>query len=810
MLQRRWVTLFGLILLMAGSSQPGRSKDNLVTFTANHEKLGAVLRNIQEQGDVRLVYVNSIVDSFTVYRKFNDTPYEAVRKSLLGTPFDFVQQTPDLWVIVPRSQTQGLPATLTGRITDIYLQQPITGVNVYIDGSDLGTTTNRNGEFILSQIPPGKTTISVKRIGYHDLEFAVLLRGNRRKHVELALEPEPVFTQEVVIEEKILPKENSIILLEQKITKAQLQTPPLKNDGEVFELLHQQPGVSRRDLDDVYPHVEGGSATEVVIELDGMPIYVPTFGKNRRSVFASTIVESITLHRSGFGVEYGDAMSGVISIQTKDVKDVGFTTKATASLTGLSVNFSKNTNKLGVSGVWRNGKFNNGLDYFGQWEGLDIFTKLEYRPAKNHTVTLLALISRGAFVQSNSLQTGELVSQNLGARYDFEPGKKTHVSAIVYQSSLDDEQSEVGFKLKARTNLTGMLSATAGIDFYNLDTHGTVALDSLDLYKVARNIDTSPGAGNFYLPIATDPADLFMQRASVLTPYLGVNLSHRLWRISVGARLPADVRLDGIYFEHRAKFVVMPTNFLNLSVSQGRYYQFTDRSYASEAKSGDNRGRGEFLVKVSNAEPSYADHFRLESGFHLTRSYRFSIAYFDKKYHFNDRAYLTRINSWFWTIPLQGGLSRGYEYWLGKTTGQLQGWISYTMNNQAYQTELGTYFKAYFNRDKILNISMAYFLNASLKLQGQYFRSSGYPERLWSPEHVTISRENTPEVFAEKFLTDPARLGATRQYALGLTWSFPGFSNENLLTFVASQTVQETGDGFDGGFEFWASISFAK
>ena len=105
---------------------------------------------------------------------------------------------------------------------------------------------------------------------------------------------------------------------------------------------------------------------------------------------------------------------------------------------------------------------------------------------------------------------------------------------------------------------------------------------------------------------------------------------------------------------------------------------------------------------------------------------------------------------------------------------------------------------------------MAYFLNASLKLQGQYFRSSGYPERLWSPEHVTISRENTPEVFAEKFLTDPARLGATRQYALGLTWSFPGFSNENLLTFVASQTVQETGDGFDGGFEFWASISFAK
>ncbi|MFQ5650745.1 MAG: carboxypeptidase-like regulatory domain-containing protein [bacterium] len=804
------ITLFVFALLF-WASQPAFSKHKVVRFTARHQPLGQVLATIQAQSGIRLVYVNSVVDSFKVLRRFDDMPYDAVRKSLLGTPLDFIQKSRDLWVIVPRSETLDLPAVLAGKITDIYSQQPVAGVNVFIENSNLGATSNSNGVFELRDIPPGRSSIHVRRIGYHDVELELAIRGNARNRVEIALEPKPVPTQEVVVEEASIPTENIAVLTRQTLTRAQLQTPPLANDGEVFEILHQQPGVSRRDMDDVFPHIEGGSATEVGVELDGMPIYVPTFGQNRRSVFAASIIDNLTLYRSGFGVEHGDAMSGVVALRTTEIEQIPYSIYTSASLTGLALNYKKNTRKIGVTGVWRNGKFDNGLR-FDRWQGFDWFNKLEYRPAQSHKVTFLALISRGSLTQSNSLSSEQLFSQNLGLRYEFGPRKSSHFSALGYTSRLNEQQKEIGFRLKYKSRVNRFLRATVGVDYTDLESHGTVVLDSLEHYKVARDI-ALPGdsTGSFYLPIATNPSDLFSQRATILSPYIGIDLEQPLWCLTAGVRMPADLTSGRLYPEPRTTLTITLGQQLNVAFSKGRYYQFTDRSYASEAKSGDHLGRGEFLIKTAAEQPSRADHFRAEATLRLTPGVTASVAYFDKKYDFRDRAYLSRINRWFWILPLKSGRSRGYEYWLAKTAGPLQGWVSYTLNNQVYRSEDGTFFRPYFNRDKILNFSMTYYLPGGLQLKGQYLRATGYPARDWSPERVIISRENTPEVFARKFMTRDVRFGSRRQYALGLTWNFSAaFARESRLNLVAVQSFDEGGTGLHHTLRFWASIIFTN
>ncbi len=807
MLRRSAVlVLTGLFLLAPTLSQPVHGGDERIQFTANYVSLGHVLRQIQEQSGIRLVYVNSIVDSFLVFRKFEDTPYEALRKSLLGTPFDFIQQNPDLWVIVPRTQTRDLPGTVRGRVVDLHLNQPISGASIFVELSEIGTATDAQGYYELSGVPPGRVYLAVRRIGYHDQDLEFRLRGNSRRQIDIALEPKPITTPEVVVEEFTAPRPNKVVLSEQKISKMQLTTAPLSNDGEIFEVLHQQPGVSRRDMDDVFPHVEGGSATEVAVELDGMPVYVPTFAQNRRSVFASPIIDNVTLHRAGFGAEYGDAMSGVIKLETADISEVPYTTHATASLTGLSFNFNKNSDKVGIAGVWRNGRFNEDIR-FDRWQGLDLFNKMEYRPTSGHKITFLSLVSRGSFMQTNSQQTDEIVSQNLGLRYDFSGGESQKASAVLYQSRLTNQQEEIGLKLKWNRVIGRDLILAAGLDYYTLESRGTVALDSLQAYKVARDIvQPEDLSGNFFL--STNPEDLFVQKASVLATYLNASLERKLWRFSGGLRFPKSLNDGKVYAEPRVRLVLTPAKRLNVSISAGQYHQFTDRSYASEAKSGDYIGQGEFVVKTEATVPSRADHFRIESALNLTRDISASVAYFDKRYHFKDRAYLARINRWFWSVPLKSGTSRGYEYWVGKTAGPLQGWLSYTLNNQVYETAEGTFFIPYFNRDHILNFSMSYHLTGDVQLKGQYLRSSGYPKRDWGPDRVVISTRNTPEVFAEELLASDERFGAARQYALGITWKFPAFAKENMLNLVAIQTIEDSGLDLNG-FRFWASLTFA-
>ncbi len=811
MLQRILMKAFlGLLLVLVRFSQSAYCEGDLINFTAQYDNLGAVLQRIQQDSGIRLVYVNSVVDSFRVFRKFQDTPYEAVRKSLIGTPLDFIRKSSDLWVIVPKEQTKSLPAVVTGRVVDIHLEQGIAGANVFVEDSQLGTATDGQGFFELSGIPPGRVNLSLRRIGYHDQDLEISIRGNSHRRVNVALEPKPISTREVVVEETVYPKQSTALLAYQEIDRSQLRTPPLANDGEVFEVLHRQPGVSRRDLDDVFPHVEGGSATEVMVELDGMPIYVPTFGQNRRSVFAAPALESVTLRRAGYDAEYGDAMSGIVSLKTVGFEDQSMLTQGSASLTGLFFNFNKNTKKLGVAGIWRNGK-DRGDIRFDRWQGLDLYNKIEYRPAQNHTITGLSLLTRGSFIESNSQTTAELVSQNLGVRYDYQPrGGTSSASALVYHSALSDLQSESGFKLSRTSKFGGALQTKAGLDFYTLRSKGTVFLDSLGTYKVARDIVLPrDDAGNFFLPIDVDPADVFTQEGTVLSGYIQSKYTSKYWRLSGGARLPKDVRNGRIHVEPRARLTLTPTNRIHVSLAAGRYYQFTDRSYASEAKSGDYEGRGEFVVKLGDDLSSRADHFRLESSFMVSRDVSLSVAYFDKRYLFDDRVYLARINRWFWSVPLKRGYSYGFEYWLAKTRGPLRGWLSFTSNRQIYESKAGTLFRPYFNRDRILNLSVSYAITNTWEVKGNYFKSSGAPMRDWEPDKVVISSSMTPEVFAARFLAGDQRFGSARQYSLGLAWRFAAFAKENVLNLVASQTLDESQTGLNG-FRFWASVSFSN
>ena len=54
--------------------------------------------------------------------------------------------------------------SISGQVQD--LSEPLPGANVFLVGTSMGATTDSLGQYIISQVPVGKYTISVGYIGY--------------------------------------------------------------------------------------------------------------------------------------------------------------------------------------------------------------------------------------------------------------------------------------------------------------------------------------------------------------------------------------------------------------------------------------------------------------------------------------------------------------------------------------------------------------------------------------------------------------------------------------------------------------------
>ncbi|MDZ7764311.1 MAG: carboxypeptidase-like regulatory domain-containing protein [Melioribacteraceae bacterium] len=46
-----------------------------------------------------------------------------------------------------------------------HTHEKLIGVNIVVEGTSIGTSTNADGEFILLNIPPGKQSIKFSHIG---------------------------------------------------------------------------------------------------------------------------------------------------------------------------------------------------------------------------------------------------------------------------------------------------------------------------------------------------------------------------------------------------------------------------------------------------------------------------------------------------------------------------------------------------------------------------------------------------------------------------------------------------------------------
>jgi outer membrane receptor protein involved in Fe transport len=201
---------------------------------------------------------------------------------------------------------------IVGTVTDSETGAPLVGADVIIEGTELGAATDENGEYVVLYVPVGTYRISASYISFDPFSFTnVVVIADQTTMLDFRLRP-------TVIEVKGVTAvaERPMVVISQTqtgraVTSQEMERLPVTTINQVISL---QAGVynSVRGT-----HVRGGRTDEVVYYMDGIATMVPNFGI-QSTIVAPSAVQEVDVVSGGFDAEYGDALSGVINIYTKE------------------------------------------------------------------------------------------------------------------------------------------------------------------------------------------------------------------------------------------------------------------------------------------------------------------------------------------------------------------------------------------------------------------------------------------------------------------------------------------------------------
>ena len=209
----------------------------------------------------------------------------------------------------------GTTGKLSGSIKDAQTGEPLIGANIVIEGTNFGAATNVSGEYVILNIPPGKYNVKFSFIGYETVLMQdVVITVDQTTLVSVSLNPQSIQVGEVVVTARTPLIQKDVTSSIAVITREEIDALPVST---FTELLSLQAGVtgSGNNL-----HVRGGRSNEVAYMIDGTIVVDPLLGGLATEINNDAIQE-MSLLSGTFNAEYGNALSGVVNIVTRDGTD---------------------------------------------------------------------------------------------------------------------------------------------------------------------------------------------------------------------------------------------------------------------------------------------------------------------------------------------------------------------------------------------------------------------------------------------------------------------------------------------------------
>ncbi len=355
--------------------------------------------------------------------------------------------------------------------------EPAMFSNVVLDGTKIGTVTDANGFFNLSQVPVGTYTINVSYIGFDAISSSVEVIPNKINNEKFYLKESSIQLNTIQLSAERQEAKTSVNTSVVKLTSKSLKKlPSIGGEPDIAQFLQVIPGVVFTGDQGGQLYIRGGAPIHNAVLLDGMILYNAFHSIGLFSVFDTDVIKTADVYTGGFSAEYGGRISSVVDIKTRDGNKKRLTGKVAASTFGAKLLlegplFKQKENGAGSSFIlsaktsYIDQTSQSIYSYIGDeglpYSFLDIYGKVSFSGSNGSKINLFGF-NYGDDVAYSSLTNFNWKSTGFGSNFVLIPSGSTMlVEGNFAYSNYNTEQSNPSTRPK-KSSIGGF---NMGLDF---------------------------------------------------------------------------------------------------------------------------------------------------------------------------------------------------------------------------------------------------------------------------------------------------------------------------------------------------------
>jgi len=663
-------------------------------------------------------------------------------------------------------------STIAGYVRDTKTGEAITGAAVYIDNPPVGVVTDQFGYYSFN-LPNGRHVIKITSVGMKETKRQIMLYSDGKLNIDLQ-EYVPSLKSVIVTAEKLSNIKGLQMGVDRLNIKTIKQIPVVFGEADVLRTVLTLPGVTSVGEASTGFNVRGGAADQNLVLFNNATVYNPSHLFGFFSAFNPDLVKDVDLYKSNIPEKYGGRLASVLDITSRDGNKKKFSG---------SGGISPLTTRLVLEGPLDNGKTSflvGGRTTYSDWllkllpdeyknssaSFYDLNLNLTHEFNSKNTLYLMGYMSNDQFrLNSDTLYKYSNKNANITWKHIFDNKLYGTLTAGYdrYQYSISSTQNPVnGYIYSFNIN-----QANLKTDFnYAMNSKHTIdfGLNSI-LYKL------HPGS---YLPdgskslVASDvlqseqalESALYLGDKFTITPNLSVNGgirysiynylgAHDVYNYAPGLPLEVQNIVDttsygsgkviktyqGPEFRFSLRYALTDNASFKASYNTQRQYIHVISNTISISPTD--------IWKLSdpNIKPQTGDQYSL--GFYhnfnnniIETSVEVYYKHIQNYLDYKSGAQLTMNPHIETDVVTTKGKAYGAEFLIKKSTGRLNGWISYTYSRTLLQEDdplagqtinNGNYYPANFDRPNNVNFIGNYKFSHrfSISLDANY--STGRP-----------------------------------------------------------------------------------